>query len=355
VTAKGAAQPDRPDETAPPSDGGAASTGPATDARIDAGPTAVPDGTGDPSAAPGGTGKTHGPAAGSNGAAERAANGDVADAGISGAAAGDAAGGDTTIDLEVTMADTSHGRAGKSAKSAPKSGPDRAAEVVDGAPVDGAKSTDGERGDTVSPDDATGAAAAEGTNAEGTKTDANTDEHNGTEDEDVKQAQAAEDAVVTSADQSGDELDGQSLYAELETLRGDLGELTRDLQRVTAEYANYRKRVERDRTLAGEQATASVLTQLLPALDDLDRARDHGDLVGPFGSVADQLVATLTKFGLTPFGEPGDAFDPTVHEAVSHTSSPDVTETTCIEVMRRGYLLGDRLLRAALVGVADPE
>jgi molecular chaperone GrpE len=104
-----------------------------------------------------------------------------------------------------------------------------------------------------------------------------------------------------------------------------------------------------------EQATGIVLAALLPVLDDLDRARDHGDLVGPFAAVADQLTAALGKFGLTPFGEKGDVFDPTRHEAVAHQTSAEVTEPTCVDVMRRGYLLGDRLLRPALVAVADPE
>lgn len=143
--------------------------------------------------------------------------------------------------------------------------------------------------------------------------------------------------------------------AELEALRAELEERTRDLQRVTAEYANYRKRVDRDRGLVTEQAIASVLTALLPVLDDLDRAREHGDLVGPFGSVAEQLIGALTKFGLTAFGEKGDPFDPNRHEAVAHSTSPEVTEPTCVEVMRRGYLLNDRLLRPAMVAVADPE
>ncbi|MFV2086209.1 nucleotide exchange factor GrpE [Micromonospora sp. LOL_021] len=145
------------------------------------------------------------------------------------------------------------------------------------------------------------------------------------------------------------------LGAELEALRSDLDERTRDLQRVTAEYANYRKRVERDKGVAAEQATGAVLAALLPILDDLDRAREHGDLVGPFGAVAEQLGAALGKFGLTAFGEKGDPFDPTQHEAVAHLTSAEVTEPTCVDVMRRGYLLGDRLLRAALVAVADPE
>ncbi|MGY0007304.1 nucleotide exchange factor GrpE [Micromonospora sp. I033] len=143
--------------------------------------------------------------------------------------------------------------------------------------------------------------------------------------------------------------------AELESVRAELDERTRDLQRVSAEYANYRKRVDRDRSLVQEQATGTVLTALLPILDDLDRAREHGDLVGPFGSVAEQLTAALGKFGLTAFGEQGDPFDPTRHEAVAHQTSADVTEPTCVQVMRRGYQLGERLLRPALVAVAEPE
>ncbi|MEJ3743413.1 nucleotide exchange factor GrpE [Actinomycetes bacterium KLBMP 9797] len=143
--------------------------------------------------------------------------------------------------------------------------------------------------------------------------------------------------------------------AELAALRTELDERTNDLQRVTAEYANYRKRVDRDRGLAAEQTTGAVLSALLPVLDDLDRAREHGDLVGPFAAVAEQLLAALGKFGLTAFGETGDPFDPTRHEAVAHQTSAEVSEPTCVQVMRRGYLLGDRLLRPALVGVADPE
>src|SRR5262249_28514640 len=126
-------------------------------------------------------------------------------------------------------------------------------------------------------------------------------------------------------------------------------------QRVNAEYSNYRKRMDRDRALVGEQAVGAVLVALLPILDDLDRAREHGDLVGPFATVAEQLATAVGKFGLTPFGERGDPFDPNRHEAVAHQTSAEVTEPTCVEVMRRGYLLGDRLLRPALVGVADPE
>jgi len=145
------------------------------------------------------------------------------------------------------------------------------------------------------------------------------------------------------------------LGAELEAVRGELDERTHDLQRITAEYANYRKRVARDRGAAAELTTGTVLTALLPVLDDVDRAREHGDLVGPFASVAESLTAVTGKLGLVPFGEKGDPFDPNRHEAVAHQTSADVTEATCIEVMRRGYTLGERLLRPALVAVADPE
>jgi molecular chaperone GrpE len=146
-----------------------------------------------------------------------------------------------------------------------------------------------------------------------------------------------------------------ALGAELESLRSELDERLKDLQRVSAEYANYRKRVERDRGLVVEQAIGAVLTSLLPILDDVDRAREHGDLNGPFAAVAEQLTTALAKFGLNGFGEKGDSFDPTRHEAVTHETSADVTEPTCVSVMRRGYLLGDRLLRPAMVAVADPE
>jgi molecular chaperone GrpE len=146
-----------------------------------------------------------------------------------------------------------------------------------------------------------------------------------------------------------------ALGAELSALRTELEERTHDLQRVTAEYANYRKRVDRDREKAAENTIGVVLTSLLPVLDDIDRAREHGDLVGPFASVAESLTAVSGKLGLTGFGEKGDPFDPNRHEAVAHLTSGDVTEPTCVEVMRRGYILGERLLRPALVAVADPE
>jgi len=148
---------------------------------------------------------------------------------------------------------------------------------------------------------------------------------------------------------------GAASAEEVDVAKRELAERTADLQRVTAEYANYRKRVDRDRAAMVETATGAVLASLLPVLDDVDRARQHGDLTGAFKAVADQLEATLEKLGLQPYGEQGERFDPTLHEAVAHQTSPDVTEPTCVAVLRRGYRLGDRLLRVPLVAVAEPS
>jgi molecular chaperone GrpE len=133
-----------------------------------------------------------------------------------------------------------------------------------------------------------------------------------------------------------------------------LEERTRDLQRVQAEYANYRKRAERDRLAAGDLAVGRVLADLLPIVDDLDRARAHGDLTGALKAVADKLEATFTKLGLEAFGEVGDPFDPAIHEAVLHDESDSVAVPTCTTVMRKGFRHGERLLRPAMVGVTDP-
>jgi molecular chaperone GrpE len=134
-----------------------------------------------------------------------------------------------------------------------------------------------------------------------------------------------------------------------------LEERTADLQRLQAEYANYRKRIDRDREVVITAAKAAVATELLSVLDDIERAEQHGDLTGAFKSVADKLVATLQRTGLEPFGHDGEPFDPSVHEAVQHNTSPEVSGPTVTAVLRRGYKLGDRLVRAALVAVTDHE
>ena len=141
---------------------------------------------------------------------------------------------------------------------------------------------------------------------------------------------------------------------ELAEMQESLAELTADLQRVQAEYANYRKRADRDRLAASDVAIGRVLGELLPVLDDIDRARAHGDLTGALKAVADHLDGIFAKLGLQAFGEVGDPFDPAIHEAVLHTESDDVTAPTATTVMRPGYQHGNRLLRAAMVGVTAP-
>jgi molecular chaperone GrpE len=142
--------------------------------------------------------------------------------------------------------------------------------------------------------------------------------------------------------------------ADLKAAEQQLAERTADLQRVTAEYANYRKRVERDRAAVREQAVANVLSGLVPVLDDIGRAREHEELVGGFKSVAESLEAAVTKLGLESFGEDGEPFDPKVHEALMHSYSPDVTEPTCVKILQPGYRVGERILRPARVEVAEP-
>lgn len=139
-------------------------------------------------------------------------------------------------------------------------------------------------------------------------------------------------------------------------LEAQLAERTADLQRVQAEYANYRRRVERDRQAVAEQALASVLTGLLPVLDDIDRARSHGESSQGFQLLADGLDTTLTKLGLERFGSAGEPFDPMVHEALTHAgTSAEVDAPTCSEVYQPGYRVGERVLRPARVAVVDPE
>ena len=134
----------------------------------------------------------------------------------------------------------------------------------------------------------------------------------------------------------------------------EAAELRADLQRLKAEYDNYRKRAIRQEQAAAERAKALVAHQLLPALDDLDRARAHGDLEsGPLKSVADKLAAALEGVGLSAFGAEGDAFDPSLHEAVQHEG--DGSNPVLGTVMRRGYKLGEQVLRHAMVGVVDAE
>jgi len=147
---------------------------------------------------------------------------------------------------------------------------------------------------------------------------------------------------------------GTGMNEEMAKLREQLADRTADLQRIQAEYANYRKRVDRDRTAVRELALANVLTELLPALDAIGQARQHDELSGGFKSVAESLESAVSKLGLVTYGEPGEPFDPKIHEALAHSYSPDVTEVTCAEIFQPGYKVGDRILRPARVLVAEP-
>ncbi len=142
---------------------------------------------------------------------------------------------------------------------------------------------------------------------------------------------------------------------EVFALRGHVAGLTDDLQRLQAEYANYRKRVDRDRQLIADSASYKALTPVVEVLDTIDRAKEHGELDGGLKAVADQLERVVAASGLVRFGAPGDAFDPTRHEALSHLGTDEEVEVTTIKhVAKSGYLMGDRVVRAAQVLVVDP-
>ena len=178
----------------------------------------------------------------------------------------------------------------------------------------------------------------------------------GGEPEDHAPAHAGDDAAGATDTRPTDEGgDSAALDEDLAATRKALEELTSDLQRLQAEYLNYKRRVDRDRELVRQNATFSVLGGLLPVLDDIDRAREHGELEGGFKAVADSLERTVSGMGLAKYGAKGDEFDPNLHEALMHGHSPDVTTTTVDVVTHAGYRIGDRVVRAAKVTVLDPE
>ncbi|MFE3414984.1 nucleotide exchange factor GrpE [Streptomyces mirabilis] len=166
-------------------------------------------------------------------------------------------------------------------------------------------------------------------------------------------ASSTEEAAAPAGDASAAQMAG--LTAQLDQVRTALGERTMDLQRLQAEYQNYRRRVERDRIAVKEIAIANLLTELLPVLDNIARARDHGELVGGFKSVAESLETVAAKMGLQQFGKEGEPFDPMIHEALMHSYAPDVTETTCVAILQPGYRIGERTIRPARVAVAEPQ
>ena len=168
-------------------------------------------------------------------------------------------------------------------------------------------------------------------------------------------APAVPDVPGGDADAFDQIVEGLDVESELGAVDVKVAELTADLQRVHAEYANYRKRVERDRESTKDLAVGAALGELLPVLDDVGRARDHGDLEGAFKSVAESLESTVARVGLEKYGVAGDPFDPTIHEAISHELSAEVTGPTCTTVFQPGYRYKGRVLRPAIVAVSDPE
>jgi len=181
----------------------------------------------------------------------------------------------------------------------------------------------------------------------------------------AERAEASPDDIsgVDNWLEEGGPLEPTDLDPEVETDAEDvapltlqLEERTADLQRLQAEFLNYKRRVERDRELISQNATYRVLVPIIDVLDTVDRAREHGELEDGFATVADQLERVVTGLGLTKFGTPGDAFDPNVHEALSHIGEdPDVEVTTCKVIAKAGYRIGDRVVRAAQVLVVDPQ
>lgn len=163
----------------------------------------------------------------------------------------------------------------------------------------------------------------------------------------AQESSPEESGSFSEGDAPTEQTDANSVEAELELLK--------DLQRLQAEFVNYKARVERDRDVARNAAIAEVLRALLPALDDLTRAENHGDLEGsPFAAVVSKIRNAGDKFGLKQFGEKGDKFDPEQHNALVQTPNPEVTENVIADVVEPGYLLGDRLLRPAMVAVFIP-
>lgn len=187
------------------------------------------------------------------------------------------------------------------------------------------------------------------------KPDVPSDAESASTPDDAAKAESADKAGSAPAGDDTADTQDVALTAQLDQVRTALNERTMDLQRLQAEYQNYRRRVERDRVTVKEIAAANLLTELLPTLDDIGRAREHGELVGGFKSVAESLETVVAKLGLQQFGKEGEPFDPTIHEALMHSYAPDVTETTCVAILQPGYRIGERTIRPARVAVAEPQ
>ncbi len=190
----------------------------------------------------------------------------------------------------------------------------------------------------------------------------NDEEYQGPRVTDRRRVDPDSGEVRQSADPTGapdpllaEAVEAALVEAEVGAAEEKLAELTADLQRVHAEYANYRKRVERDRELIKSNAIGGVLAELLSVLDDVDRARQHGELDGAFRSVGESLESIVARLGLERFGASGEPFDPNIHEALTHEASDEVSEPTVVAVYQPGYRYSDRVLRPARVAVAGDQ
>lgn len=167
---------------------------------------------------------------------------------------------------------------------------------------------------------------------------------------------AHSDALRGDEDARADvDSEGDQVLTDLDKAQAEAAAHLADLQRLNAEYVNYTKRAKREQEAARSRATEDVLTALLPVLDDITRARAAGDLTGPFQAIADKLEGVLTRYGVTSYGEVGEDFDPTIHEALMHQTSADATTTTVTHVIEVGYRIDERVVRAARVAVTGPE
>jgi molecular chaperone GrpE len=160
----------------------------------------------------------------------------------------------------------------------------------------------------------------------------------------------SEENLAASEKELSDAVD--EVLNEATAVVDEVATLTADLQRLQAEYANYRKRVDRDRQSTTEFAFVAVISELLPVLDDLDRAAQHGELTGGFKAVADRINSIVEKLGLSKFTVP---FNPEIHEALTHETSSEVSEPTASKILQPGYKFKDRVIRPARVAVTDPE
>lgn len=194
----------------------------------------------------------------------------------------------------------------------------------------------------------------------GTEQHSGTDQNPAAEQEFVGADPAEPQETAAPAGESTDPTATDEVAAEPETreqeLARQLGERTDDLKRLQAEYVNYKRRVDRDRDLSRQAGVESVLRELLPTLDDLRSARQHeGELTGGFKAVATAIEKLAGHYHLVSFGEPGDAFDPQIHEALMHVPDDTVTGPTCVQILQPGYRLNDRVVRPARVAVAEPQ